>query len=244
MSSKWVSRIGSSRPDRPLLVVFPHAGSGPSAYQRWRAVAPLEVEILTVRFPGRETRIREPLISDVDRLVAETAAGLAEILRGRRFAFLGHSVGSLIAYELTLLRRRQGLSGPVCLGLSGYPAPNVRIPDPLHEEPDDALLRFLLERRYVPETLLAQKGFLQMFLPILRADFALAGGYRHRAERPLDCPVHSFAGDADPFAAPEDLQGWAELTEGEFSMDLFPGDHFYLFDHGDEILQKVTKPLL
>ncbi|MFC9684237.1 thioesterase II family protein [Streptomyces sp. NPDC056948] len=244
MSSKWVSRIGSSRPERPLLVLFPHAGSGPSVYQRWRSVAPLEVEILAVRLPGRETRIREALIPDLGTLVAQTADGLAEILHGRRFAFFGHSVGALVAYELALLRRRQGLPGPVCLGVSGYPSPQVRIPDPLHEEPDDTLLGFLLERRYVPQTLLAQQGFLEMFLPILRADFALAGGYRLRDERRLSCPIHAFAADADPFAAPHELEGWAELTESEFSLDLFPGDHFYLFDSGSAILQKVTKPLL
>lgn len=244
MSNKWVSRIGSSRPDRPLLLVFPHAGSGPSAYQRWRTVVPSEAEVLAVRFPGRETRIREPLIPDVETLVKETADGLAETLQGRRFAFLGHSVGSLVAYELALLLRRQGLPGPVCLGVSGYPAPHVRIPDPLHDVPDESLLRFLLERQYVPQSLLSQQGFLQMFLPILRADFSLAGTYRLRPERPLECPVHAFAGESDVFADSEELKGWAALTEAEFSLDLFPGDHFYLFDRGEEILRKVTQALL
>ncbi|GAA2083655.1 hypothetical protein GCM10009801_44250 [Streptomyces albiaxialis] len=242
----WVSRIGAPRPERPVLLIFPHAGSGASAFQRWRRTAPEDVEVLAVRMPGRETRIREPLVADLPTLVERVADGVADVLEGRPYAFYGHSVGSLVAYELTLLRRARGLPEPEGLTLSGYPAPHLRTPDPLHEEPDDTLLEFLRERDYVPELLLTQKGFMEMLLPILRADFALAGGYRPGAygvEEPLSCPVHAFGGGDDPFVTPKELAGWGDLTRGEFTSEIFPGGHFFVFERSEAVLRAAVSRL-
>lgn len=243
MSNPWLSRIGPPRPGRPVLLLFPHAGSGASAFQRWRSVIPEDVEVLAVQLPGRETRLEEPLVRDLPALVEVVGEGLGDVL-DRPYALFGHSIGSLLAFEVTLLLRRTGRSDARCLGLSAFPAPHTLVPQKLHELPDDVILRFLRDLSYIPERLVGQKGFTEMYLPVLKADFALASDYRLPAEDPLPFPVRVFGGDNDPFATPEQLAGWSEYAGGEFSRTLFNGNHFYLYDHGPEILTAIAEPLV
>lgn len=241
-SHPWVSRISSPRPDCPAVLLFPHAGSGASTYQRWRRMVPQAVDVLAVQLPGRETRLDEPLIRDLPVLVDAVTDGLSKML-DRPFAFFGHSVGALIAFETTRLLRRRGQPQPACLGLSAFPAPSTLVPQSLHELPDDVILKFLRDLSYFPERLASQKGYVEMFLPALKADFALASNYRPSPEEPLSCPVHVFGADADPFAKPGQLDAWSEYAGADFSCSIFPGGHFYLYEHGAEILKKVTRPL-
>ena len=238
----WLSRIGPSRPGRPVIVVFPHAGSGASAYQRWRGVAPEDVELFAVQLPGRDTRRREVLVTDVGELTGPLAESLRDVLDDRPFTFFGHSVGTLLAFELTRSLRQADRPGPLALGLSGFPAPHLPIPD-LHRLPDEEILAFLRDHMYLPEQLATQKGFMEIFLPVLKADFALAAGYRLRAEDPLSCPMHLFGGASDPFATQMELHGWRRYGAAHFSLTMLPGDHFYLFNHGAQILNALAEPL-
>jgi surfactin synthase thioesterase subunit len=238
----WLSRIGLARPDRPVIVVFPHAGSGASAYQRWRSAAPDDVELFAVQSPGRDTRRREALVTDVGDLTGPLSETLREVAGERPFTFFGHSVGTLVAFELTRSLRQAGRRGPLALGLSGFPAPHLPIPD-LHRLPDAEILAFLRDHMYLPERLAVQKGFMEIFLPVLKADFALAAGYRPRTEAPLTCPMYLFGGASDPFATETELDAWRRYGAAQFSLTMLPGDHFYLFNHGTKILNALAEPL-
>src|ERR1700734_2452118 len=45
------------------LVMIPFAGAGPSAFHGWASDMPSNIEVQIVNLPGREGRIREPLIT-------------------------------------------------------------------------------------------------------------------------------------------------------------------------------------
>ncbi|MEO3787201.1 alpha/beta fold hydrolase [Actinocorallia sp. B10E7] len=241
-SAAWLSRIGPKRPDKPVLIVFPHAGSGASAYQRWRGAAVSRVELFVVQLPGRETRRAEPLVTDLHSLVDPILTAFRNQAEGRDFAFLGHSVGSLSALECARRLRALGEPGPTAVGVSGFPAPHLPLPD-LHKRTDDEILAFLQEREYLPGKLSTQRGFLEMFLPVLKADFRLAAGYRSREEDPLPCPLRAFGGLDDPFAGESDLAEWRRYAAaGSFSLTMLPGDHFYLYEHAAQVIEAVVAP--
>jgi len=81
-------------------------------------------------------------------------------------------------------------------------------------------------------------------MPRLRADFKLIELYQYRAEAPLDCPITAFGGAQDTLALPADLAAWQTQSSGAFSLQLFPGGHFYLQDAQSQLLAAVQRELI
>ena len=48
------------------IICLPPAGSGPAIFRPWKVFNSYELEVLPVPIPGRETRISEPLIDNMD----------------------------------------------------------------------------------------------------------------------------------------------------------------------------------
>src|SRR5258708_8192662 len=81
------------------LFCFPHAGAGVSAFSTWTPELLPGVELCLVQLPGRENRIQETPITRLSVLVQMMADALSPTMT-RPFAFFGHSMGALIAFEL------------------------------------------------------------------------------------------------------------------------------------------------
>ena len=97
--SRWVAGRRSRIRAEVRLFCFPHAGGGASAYHQWPDLLPEWVDVAPVQPPGREQRIAEPPIDDLARLIEALAGGLADQIE-TPYAFFGHSLGALVAYEL------------------------------------------------------------------------------------------------------------------------------------------------
>jgi medium-chain acyl-[acyl-carrier-protein] hydrolase len=86
-----------------------------------------------------------------------------------------------------------------------------------------------------PELVLEEAEFMQIMLPVLRADFAVYETYAYSSEPPLDCLISGFGGLQDHRVSRSDLEAWRDQSSISFSLRMFPGDHFYL---------NTTQPLL
>ncbi|HEY4129001.1 MAG TPA: alpha/beta fold hydrolase, partial [Gemmatimonadaceae bacterium] len=98
--SNWFVRGRARGTPRMRLICFPSAGAGASVFGRWAEHLPPDVDLWTLQLPGREARRNEALLSDIHD-IADRLAPLVEPLLDVPFAFFGHSMGALIAYELT-----------------------------------------------------------------------------------------------------------------------------------------------
>jgi surfactin synthase thioesterase subunit len=146
------------------------------------------------------------------------------------YAFLGHSLGALIAFETARALRERGLPGPDLLHVSGTGAPHLQDPDRgIHELPSEQLLD-VMQRRYgaVPPEIRADPELIELILPGLRADLAVVATYRHRPGEPLDCPLLITGGTADDSVTEQALAAWSAYTTAGSTLRMFPGDHFYL----------------
>ncbi|SDO23810.1 thioesterase II family protein [Pseudomonas jinjuensis] len=225
---------------QPLtLFCLPYAGASAMCYARWRRRVPGWLEVRPLELPGRGSRSGEPLAGDLVGLAAQ----LAHELRGslhRPYALFGHSMGSLLAYELACAIRARGLPGPRALLVSGGSAPGQR--DYLRfREPrsDEQLLAELRDLQGTPAAVLEDAELMRLTLPILRADFLLCGRYRPQPSAPLDCPLHVFAGTGDR-ASREQLLAWREHAAAEFSLEMFPGDHFFIHSCESALLERMA----
>ena len=118
MASSWILRFDPKPQAELRLFCFPYAGVGASCYRAWPALLPAEVELCAVQPPGREGRLREPAFRSIHEL-AEAAAAALEPYFDRPYAFFGHSMGALVAFELARQLRSGGRTGPRWLFASG-----------------------------------------------------------------------------------------------------------------------------
>jgi medium-chain acyl-[acyl-carrier-protein] hydrolase len=212
-------------------------------YRKWADELPPELELFAIQLPGREFRIREKCFTQVEPLVQEVLRVL-EPLMDRPFAFFGHSMGATVAFELARELRRRGARQPVVLGISGRIAPHCRSRfRPVQELTDAQLVEKLKEVGGLPEYVLNEPELMAHVLPLVRADYKIVDDYRLIPEPPLSCSISAFYGLGDVLTTQEEISGWQQHTTGKFTMQGFPGDHFYLTHARGDILRTLRDGL-
>jgi surfactin synthase thioesterase subunit len=242
IARRWFPLARPAPQAKVRLFCFPHAGAGASAYREFGARLGPDIECIAVQLPGRETRIAEPPVEDVEALAAELAPLVAA--RGApRFALFGHSMGALVAFNVAHALRERAIE-PVHLFVSGREAPERVTDDPWHGLPDQELLDRVAELGAMPEFVLRDPEMVALVLPVLRADLTLCERYRYRPQPPLTVPITALAGAADPTLEDGPLSEWAPHTSARFAEHILPGDHFYAAEGLDKLMAIVRAALL
>jgi surfactin synthase thioesterase subunit len=224
-------------------VCFPSAGAGASVFARWGEHLPPDVDLCTLQLPGREVRRREASLTDIHD-IADRCLPWIEPLLDLPFAFFGHSMGAVIAFEVTRRLRERGHE-PIALFVSGRGAPHVvRGSVEIEQLTDDEFISEM-DRVYggVPELLKTDMEFRELYLPPLRADVTAVARYRSLPTPPLTTPIHVLGGANDRSVTREALDAWASYAGGDFKVHVFPGDHFYLYAAREPVIALVSGEL-
>jgi medium-chain acyl-[acyl-carrier-protein] hydrolase len=225
---RWLACVQPRPRAAVRLFCFPHAGGGASLFRGWADGLPDTVEVCPVQLPGREARFREPAFTRL-RPLTEALAGALRPHLDRPFAFFGHSMGALVAFELARRLSRDGGPQPVRLFVSGCAAPTVRRDGrPLHGLPGSAFRKELRRLQGTPAAVLDNDELMRLLLPTLRADFALCETYAFAPGPHLTCAIGAWGGLGDDTVSCRDLAPWRQQTTGRFRLRLLPGDHFFL----------------
>jgi surfactin synthase thioesterase subunit len=231
----WLVEPTKSSIFRTPLVIFPHAGAGTTPYRRLAADCAGAFHPMIVRLPGRETRLREPAFRHIGSLVNAALPVLLPVL-ARGPVLYGHSLGALVAFEVTRQARRAYGLEPAHLVVSGCSAPRTRAPRQIrHTLPGAELWQSVCELNGMSEEIARDTAMRDLLLPTLRADFQVSDTYRYSPGPPLGCPVDALAGDHDSEAPGSGMTGWAQETTGRFRLHVLPGDHFFNLDAGTRL---------
>ncbi len=239
-SSQWF-RIEQPR-SRPLmrLFCFPFAGGGTLAFRPWVAELPTEIELIAANLPGREFRSKEASCTSIDQLVEALCEAIVPML-GTPYAMFGHSMGAILAYELSHKLQALGMPAPKLLIASAAAAPHLSGRDESGEAPSQKeLLSMLKKLGGVPPEVFEHPEILDMFLPILRSDLSLLHSYEPQKRFPLKHPIVAYGGRADEI--PEaDLAAWQHCTSAPFALRMFDGNHFYHQEQSNQFLNELVK---
>jgi medium-chain acyl-[acyl-carrier-protein] hydrolase len=242
----WIARPRPAGGAVLRLFCFPYAGGTSVAYRGWSARLPPSIDVCPVQLPGRGARFRERAFDRLPDLLAAAMEGLRPH-PDRPFAFFGHSMGALVAFELARDLRRRGGPMPIALFVSAHEAPHRPSPLPPVTHLSDDELVAEMRRRYdgIPEEVLAEPELLELLLPILRADVSVLESYEHVREAPLPCAVSCFSGSDDRHLTDDDLDGWREHTSEPFRLRVLPGGHFFINEEqsGEKVLAAIAEDL-
>jgi len=202
------------------------------------------MEGIIAHYPGRGSRYQEPAIKSLSTLVEKLSQAM-QMLLDKPFAFFGHSLGGLVAFELTRQLRQHNLPGPQVLFISACGAPNLPAPQPpIHQLPDAEFLEALKSINGIPSELQNNTEIMELSLPTLRADFETIESYHYDSDgSPLNVPIRAYGGLDDPRVSRERLEGWASLTNAGFKSQYFPGDHFFINIARESIIASITTEL-
>ena len=240
----WI-RKNRQDPDPKLrLFCFPYAGGGASLFRLWQEHLPREIEVCPVQLPGRESRIKEPLFEELDPLLEILSEVLLPTL-GTPFAFFGHSLGALIAFELSRRLRKMNNLMPAQIIVAACPAPHLpETHSPIHELPREEFIRSLREMDGTPEAVFMDPELIDFFLPLLRADFKIYETYQYQPEEPLSCPISAYGGLRDESVTPDATQAWETQTSASFVRRMFPGNHYFLKENNSYLFKAILDDLV
>ncbi|GCE27614.1 hypothetical protein KDA_30980 [Dictyobacter alpinus] len=241
--SSWIHR-NDLKPDARLRIFcFPHSGGGASFYRRWNNLSGQEIDVCPLQLPGRENRRSEAPMTQFDALIELLADVLAPYM-GTPFVFFGHSLGALVSFGLARYLRRQGKKSPLYLFVSGRRAPQI--------PRDDSSVARLTDKEFIEkirhfhgtdEEILQNPELMELFLPLLRADFSIYESFVYTPEPPFTFPISAFGGRDDIGVNVSSLIAWKSHTVGTFGLHQFPGGHFFLRDAEEQVLQLIKDDL-
>ncbi|MEV0445261.1 alpha/beta fold hydrolase [Streptomyces spectabilis] len=258
-ADRWFRRITTwGGNPRASLICFPHAGGTAGYFRGWSRLVPSDIEVLAVRYPGREDRLMDPFAESMEELADDVVSAVRPLL-DRPVAFFGHSMGASVAYEVAARlhatarphAERAPFHGtaPTALFLSGRAGPGHERTRNLGEADDQVLMDEVIGMGGTQAHAFADPELRDLVLPVIRSDFRLVERYGRTSpgSRALNIPVHAYYGDDDTYLDAQAIEAWAAVTSGPFAARSFTGGHFYLARHAEELVGDVVgslRPLL
>jgi medium-chain acyl-[acyl-carrier-protein] hydrolase len=225
------------------LFCFPYAGGSSAIFRSWSRVIHRDIEVVPALLPGREFRLGEPAFTQLEPLIEALTREIFSLL-DRPFAFLGHSMGALIGFELARrLRSERGLETDH-LFISGRRAPQLPERDPeIHNLPEAEFIAELRRLDGTPKEVFEHAELMELLIPMLRADFSVCRNYNFVPGPPLKCSITVLGGTEDETATQAKIEGWCEQTSGRCRVRMLAGDHFFINQQRDEIIRIVEQSL-
>ncbi|MDF2987625.1 MAG: hypothetical protein K0R50_3135 [Eubacterium sp.] len=211
------------------IFIFPYAGGGASAFKNWQEEF-TDTEILAAQYPGRENRIKEKPVDNLDLLVSEVFNDIKPLISdGIPYFLFGHSLGTKVVYELALLIQKGNLPyQPKGVIISAGKAPCYKEKNPIHELDTANFIREISRFSGTPKEILGTRSLMDIFMPMLRADFRMDETYHRKTAEKINCSVLALLGADDPELTLEELLTWREYTNGEFTYKSVEGAHMFI----------------
>ena len=217
-----------------VLLCFHHAGGSAMVFRNWIRHK-LGFELIPVEIPGRGTRCREACMTDFKALVKDLSDSIKSAYDGRKVYMFGHSLGSIIAFEVANRLEDSGINveklfvagreAPHCFGTSEYRC----------EMGTEGLKNELLRIGATPKEVLEDEDFNEYMLPVIYSDYKLGEDYEYDNSC-ADYPIVALSGKGDPEADYEMMDEWKKVTNSDFRHYSFEGDHFFPYGAEEEQL--------
>lgn len=203
------------------------------------------IRIYPIEIPGRGTRFAQPLWEDIEVIVDDIFEIIKRDINNSLYAFFGHSMGTILIYELTRRIKNAGYSEPLHIFLSGRFPPHINEKKLISDLPDDQFKKEIFELGGTPKELIESQELFDVFLPILRSDYKAIENYKMKHERiKWTSNISVLYGSHDKEIVEHEYNEWANYTEGTCEFYKYCGDHFFIHKNTDKILDLLNNTLV
>ncbi len=231
------------------LFCLPYAGGSASVFNKWRTYLDSRIELVPLELAGRGRRMNQPFYGSVHEAADDIYSSISQSLDGCPYAFYGHSMGTVIVYEVCRRIVQNGRTSPCHVFASGRYAPHIKKNEKeLHALPEDEFKEEILKIGGTPKQIFEDPQLTQIFSPVLRADYRIIECYKHAESNiSLSCPITVLSGRSDSIThgldQENEMLGWPKYTSGLCKMHEFDGGHFFIFDYIKEIANIINSSI-
>ena len=224
------------------VFLLPFAGANRYSYYEFSKKSTDQLLFIPLEIPGRGRRFKESLLDSIDSMVNDIVCQL-NVNPTEKYALFGHSMGAIIGYKLIHHQIKNNLPMPIHLFVSGSAGPSfINKHEILYNLPKDEFFKKISELGGIKPEVQNDNELLDFFEPILRADFKAVETFQHVESPKLNLPITVLAGDSEVITN-EQLLLWQEETIQSTETIIMKGNHFFIFDHVDEIIKLVLLKL-
>ncbi len=244
MLNKWIVYENKIQAPKYRIFLFHHAGGAASFYKDWKKYFGHEIQVCPVQFPMRENRLSELSPNTIDEIIddfIEDNLNLFDI----PYILFGHSMGGVTAYEVAVRLEKKGIKPPMAIYISSANEPDDDMTEYTDDFSDESVKHLLASYGLMESSILANKDFMDLYLPIAKNDFKMCGKY-HLSRRNRDrisTSIYALWGNSDEFIEEKSIMKWKNYTKGLFYAQSFPGNHFYLINNVQEISALIKKSI-
>lgn len=225
------------------IFLIPHAGGSARSYLRIKRYLDSEkIELIPLDTAGRGARTKEKCFEDVKSCVRDLYEKMAAQLEDEDYIIFGHSLGSILAYELTeyLMEKKKRL--PRCLIVSGRVSPDANFDDfRISKLDDEHFLKKLAKFQALPAELEMNSQIKELFMPVLRSDIRMSDNYQFQEKMPVSCDLYAFYGDQDQMVSSEEIEEWERFGKKKVEIAKFSGGHFYFKENERAFADKLNQ---
>lgn len=224
------------------LFCFPYAGGSSAIYRSWANALGNTVEITPVELPGRGIRFKEPFYKSIEDAVNNIYDSIRNDLDQNPYAFFGHSMGSIIAFELAHKLKDFDHPDPVHIFFSGRLPPHIESIEDKNAAslPDFEFIKYIKDIGGTPDDVFCNEGLLEVFLPILRSDFWMVHNYQFVPKsRKLDSDITVLFGSSEGYNESE-IGEWSEYSNLSCNTIQFEGGHFFIHSSVNSVLKYIS----
>ena len=214
---------------KPILIMLPFAGGNSYSYRGIIESLEKTYDILCPELPGRGCLTNMSPKKDMQELVKFLFSTWIESLNlTRPYILFGHSMGALTVYLLLQHIKKNHMSLPLHVVVSGSAAPTVKKDLQLAQLPSSEFWDKLSAKGGLSDEILSCDELKEYFEPIIRADIEALENYSYDYFDPLDVKLSVLYGSTEGLSK-ESLVLWNDTTTQTTNIIEVPGNHFFIF---------------
>jgi len=195
-----------------------------------------EFDLVKIEYAGHGTRYKESCYQNFNELADDIYPLLKKQYSGNGYALFGYSMGTITLVEM--LKRivdDPGMREPSHVFLAAHePHSKAELAEFTNDKLDEWIKNKTIKFGAVPEKLINNKSFWRMYLPLYRADYSIIGTYKfEELNLKVNIPATIFYSETD--TPRTEMELWRDYFIGECEYFDFPGNHFFIQEHYQEM---------
>jgi external thioesterase TEII len=220
------------------LICFPHSGAFSTAFRPLLPYLAGQWGVIAIDPPGHGTN-SAPLLEDIQKMLDLYEEALKPYF-ATPFVLFGHSLGGIVVFLLAQRLEKRGIH-PEAVIISAAKPPHLPRKK-VAQYNEQEFLDYVISLGGISPELAQHQELIDMFLPMIRADFQSIEGFVPTDKTQIESPVIVFSADEDHAATHEEVQGWTQWAK-QVEFHTFAGGHMFLMSDTELAARKIQSIL-